>query len=391
MVTRTEDPHGVRPARAPRICMPTMSAFSRSPFRAGMYEAQDILAECDDVDFIELKPAASYDVKSRWMKTLAYHDATRRVTTFNPGLQRVKLTRDYDLFLQVCSWWTDVWNVNAIDGWKDRCRTTVCWLDEFWIHDVHNLRYWLPILGKFDHVVIGTSGSSPVVGKALGRACHELQGGVDTIRFSPFPHRPPRVVDFYSIGRAHKGIHHRLLQQRRRDNFFYVHDTLDNVAAAQISDHRQHRDMYASLAKRSQFFAVAPGKFDSRRETHGQVALGLRYFEGAAAGCVLVGQPAPCEGYFRHFDWPHAVIEVQPDGSDVVDAISQLSADPELLKDMSCHNAEQALRRHDWVYRWKELLRIAGLAPSAAMAEREARLAVLADLARDARAGSQGL
>jgi hypothetical protein len=356
-----------------------------------MYEAQDILAECDDVEFIELKPAGSYDFKSRWMRLLAYHDATRQLTTFNPGLQRVRLTRDYELFLHVCSWWTDVWNINAIEGWKDRCRTTICWLDEFWLYDVHNLRYWLPILGKFDYVVIGTGGSSAAVGKALGRPCLEMQGGVDAIRFSPFPQPPRRVVDFYSVGRANKAIHQNLLQLRQKENFFYIHDTVANMAAAQIFDHRQHREMYASVAKRSRFFAVAPGKFDSQQETRGQIALGLRYFEGAAAGSVLIGPPARCDALLRHFDWPHAVIEVQPDGSDVIDIISELSAEPERLHSMSCHNAEQALRRHDWVYRWKELLRFAGLMPAQAMAEREARLALLADLARVARLGTQGL
>jgi hypothetical protein len=319
------------------------------------------------------------------MNRLAYHDGTRQLINLNPGLQRVRLTRTYDLFLHVCSWWSDVWNVNAIDGWKDRCRTSICWLDEFWAHDVHDLRHWLPILAKFDHVVIGTSGSAPVIGKALGRPCLELQGGVDALRFSPFPQPPARVVDFYSIGRAHRGMHQSLLQ-RRGSEFFYLHDTLENVAAARISDFRQHREMYASIAKRSRFFAVAPGKFDSLRETRGQVALGLRYFEGAAAGSVLVGQTAACPAFAQHFDWPDAVIEVQPDGSDIAAVIARLCADPGRLHQLSCQNAEQALRRHDWVYRWKELLRIAGLAPTQALAGREARLRALADLARVARA-----
>jgi hypothetical protein len=44
-------------------------------------------------------------------------------------------------------------------------------------------------------------------------------------------------------------------------------------------------------------------------------------------------------------------------------------------------NAAEALLRHDWVYRWKEILRIAGLAPSPEMDARERRLKELAALA----------
>jgi len=376
-----------KPTAAARICVPTMAGFSRSPFRAGFYEGQDVLAECDDVDFVELEPIPSYELRLRVMTRLAYHDATRRVITFNPGLRRVRLTRDYELLLHVCSWWTDVWNINAIDGWKDRCRTTICWLDEFWKYDVQNLRYWIPILARFDHVVLGTSGTSAVLAEALGRPCLELQAGVDTIRFSPFPQPPPRVVDLYSIGRAHRGVHERLLKYRRSANFFYIHDTLEKISAAQTSDYRQHREMYANLARRSRFFSVAPGKFDAPHETRGQVTLGFRYFEGAAAGSVLIGQRAECEAFLRHFDWPDAVIEVKPDGSDVVEVISDLNIEPDRLNRISLRNAEQALRRHDWVYRWKEILRIAGLKPTERIAEREARLGELAELARAAREG----
>jgi len=37
--------------------------------------------------------------------------------------------------------------------------------------------------------------------------------------------------------------------------------------------------------------------------------------------------------------------------------------------------------RHDWVYRWKELFRVAGIKPSARMAAREHRLKDMADFA----------
>jgi hypothetical protein len=148
-----------------------------------------------------------------------------------------------------------------------------------------------------------------------------------------------------------------------------------------VSNHREHRELYASVAKRSKFFLVAPGKMDLRQETGGQVEIPFRYYEGAAAGCVMIGQALDCEPFPQMFGWPNAVINVLPDGSDVTQIVSRLLAEPDLIAQISRTNAVEALLRHDWVYRWKQILSIAGLGCTQAMADREKRLQRLASLA----------
>jgi hypothetical protein len=81
------------------------------------------------------------------------------------------------------------------------------------------------------------------------------------------------------------------------------------------------------------------------------------------------------------FDWENAVIEVQPDGSDITEALSRLLAEPDLVAKISRTNAAEAMLRHDWIYRWKQILNIAGLDCHQAMEDREKRLRGLADLA----------
>ena len=85
----------------------------------------------------------------------------------------------------------DLIHVNAVTGWKERCRTSVCWIDEAWAHDSERYKYWLPALGKFDHVILGLGGSVDAFSRALGRPCHHVPTAVDAIRFSPFPHILP--------------------------------------------------------------------------------------------------------------------------------------------------------------------------------------------------------
>ena len=124
---------------------------------------------------------------------------------------------------------------------------------------------------------------------------------------------------------------------------------------------------------------VAPGKITEPGETGGQADVSYRYFEGAGAGAVLLGQVPRTELYWELFDWPEAVVEISSDGADTADTVSSLLGDPERLSSISRRNATEALRRHDWVHRWHRTLEIAGLPPTPGILDREARLNALAD------------
>lgn len=363
-----------------RICLPTARNFTKRVFQCGFYEAQDVLAATDAVDLIKLEPGPGFHFKERWQRRLLYHDITRKLIFQNPGLHKVRLTREYDLFVVHCQTYWDFLYLNAIQGWKDHCKTTVCWIDELWASHIPLYRYWLHALKQFDHVFVGYRGTVAPLSKAIGKACHWLPGAVDALRFSPYPDPSPRVVDVYSIGRRWEGIHRTLLQAAERKDLFYVHDTVSSIQI-EVQDHRQHRDLFANVAKRSRYFMVAPGKIDVPEETQGQVEIGFRYYEGAAAGTVMIGQPPNCEAFRETFPWADPVIPIQPDGSDVLRVMSSLDAEPERVSAISRRNAAGALLRHDWVYRWKEILRVAGMEPSPQMVARERRLEELAELA----------
>jgi hypothetical protein len=249
--------------------------------------------------------------------------------------------------------------------------------------DLPKFKYWLHVLKQFDHVFVGYKETAAQLSLILNRTCHWLPGGVDAIRFSPFPSAPARSIDVYSIGRRWSGIHQALHRAASRRKIFYVYDTFPGVANLEPYDYKQHRDLYANLAKRSRFYVVAPAKMDAPEETQGQIEIGFRYFEASAAGAVMIGQRANCEAFREMFNWPDVVIDIQSDGSDVEDVLANLSLEPERVSAMSRRNAAQALLRHDWVYRWKRVLGVAGIEPSPRMVERERYLKDLADLGTD--------
>jgi hypothetical protein len=297
------------------------------------------------------------------------------------GLKPITLQRDYDLLIVVYNTFWDLQFINGIQRWKDYCKLSICWIDELWAACIPRYKYWLHALNQFDYVFMGSWGSLSALSQVLDRPCYWLPSGIDALRFTPLPDPPARVIDVYSIGRRYEGVHREILKATEQRKLFYMHDTIANIAEADMHDYQQHRQLLASIAKRSRYFIVAPAKMDTLSETGGQVEIGSRYYEAVAAGTVMIGEVPDCEAYRELFGWPDAVIPIRPDGSDINDVLSDLDSDPKRIAAISRRNTTEALLRHDWVYRWKEMFRIVGVEPSQRMMERERLLQDMASTA----------
>ena len=369
---------GKSSTRKPRISMPSGRLFKKKTFLCGHYEGQDVLQHVDDLDLICLEAGPHYEFKEKWQRRLLFHDFSGRLIYQNPGLKKVRLTQEYDLFLAACQYNHDFLHINAIEGWKDNCKVSVCWIDEFWAAEIPQYEHWINALKKFDHVFVASQGTVESLSKAIGKPCRWLSGAVDTLRFSPYPNPPARIIDVYSIGRRREGIHKELSRSAATGSLFYLHDTFGG-SLSDVHDYREHRNQFANVTKRTKYFLVAPGKQNLPNETRGQEEIGHRYYEGAAAGACLIGQAPNSPSFAIMFPWPDAVIPIRPEGCDVMDVIARLEADPERFQATSQRNASEALLRHDWAYRWKEILQVAGLKPLPALAAREQRLRELAE------------
>src|SRR5262249_40056910 len=150
-----------------------------------------------------------------------FHDVSGKLVFVNPGLKKVRLEHDYDVFIAVCNTHWDLPYINAIDRWRDHCKVTICWLDELWAANVPGYKGFLHSLTRFDYVFTGFRGTVSALSKLMGRPCYWLPGGIDTLRFSPYPEKPARVIDVYSIGRRHDAVHQQLRSAANRGAFFY--------------------------------------------------------------------------------------------------------------------------------------------------------------------------
>ena len=72
------------------------------------------------------------------------------------------------------------------------------------------------------------------------------------------------------------------------------------------------------------------------------------------------------KSYRELFGWPDAVIQIEPNGSDVMAVLSRARFRPRTNgRNQYRRNTNEALRHHDWVYRWKEMFQIIGIEPAA--------------------------
>ena len=367
------------PRVKPRVLIPTWRKFSAPAFRGGLFEAQDVFAEIDAVDLLCIEAGSDWQRREKWLRRLLWRDVSRQLIHVNPGLKPVVLRQDYELLVVLCQQWYELLYLNAVQGWRDRCKTAICWLDEIYAADLPSYRYWLEALNQFDHILVPYRRTVEALQPLLNRPCHCIPRAVDTLRFSPFPELPKRTIDVLSLGRRLPDIHSALLDLSKTDRLFYLHDTAADGGNLFVQDVAQHRNMFANLARRSTYFMVAPGKVLDLHETKGQMEVGMRYYEGAAAGAVLLGQAPEGDTFSALFDWPQAVVSVRADGLDIMETIRGLQSQPTLLQEISARNVFHTVGRHDWLYRWQSMLELAGLSQSHRLDARQVRLQSVMD------------
>lgn len=369
----------------PRILMFShKNIFEQAVWRCAFHEFQTIIQEVDSVDVLAPQAKSWYATGKR----VALRVGEFVSIPLNPGVPQINIARDYDMFLTVCESASDLLHLEAIKGWRDRCKTSVCWLLEFYIKDMEVYKSCVRILRQFDYVVFMFVNNEPFKRVIKGQGFY-LAPGIDAFSFCPYPNPPSRSIDVLSIGRRAPAIHKALMRMAQDEGKFYVYDTINSLRAYDLAE---HRSMIANYAKRSRYFIVSPGKFDKPSETDGQSEFGYRYFEAAAPGAIMIGMRTPNnEEFDKIFNWEDSVIEVPFSSDAIVDTIHELDKQPERQMRISRTNIIQCLLHHDWVYRWEALLNIIGMPALPMLQARKRKLKQLSEIVANAPVELQNL
>lgn len=360
-----------------RVLLLSMRNLKYHVSRGAVYELEDVITKCDTVDVIA--PQFNPTLFKVTNKVANYTANFLKNGKYIQSLvnQNIKIQKNYDLFFFFCQSIQDVLVLNSIKGWREKCRYAVCWLDELWAKDINSWSVQLQSLKDFDNIFLNFDGSINGVADIVRRPCHSLPYATDAIKLCPYPNDIERCVNVLNIGRRSTVTHNALLDLVKHKNLFYIYDTIQDLYMA---DYRNHRGLYTNFLKRSRYLIVNKAKFDLTGKSNPQEEVGPRFYEGAAAGTIMLGVPPKCKAFTQNFDWSNAVIEIPFDCPDIANIITELNQKSDISDKIRKDNITNSLLRHDWIYRWERILETVGLETTPQIQARKAALQKLAQL-----------
>ena len=359
-----------------RILVASMRGFNCDAASCALYEFEDLICDFEEADLFA--PVNTYDSLRKLYRFAKYVGRSERLAEkITPYPKEFVIDHEYDLLLVVVNVPWDLQSISLIQGWRDKCKHTACYITEMFEPDLGNWRMLQEPFRNFDHVFVSSDYCHSRLSNIINRLVTHIPFGVDALKFSPYLNPPQRSIDVCSLGRRAPQVHEPLIEKAQNSNLFYYYDTIKKQAL-KIDNHLEHRLKLINLLQRSRYSINYFAKFDEAATIGKSQEMGSRFFEGAAAGTVMLGMPPTSEIFSQYFDWEDIVITVDPRDQDILAAIAELDAQPERLERIRRRNVVNSLLRHDWVYRWKTMLAAVNIEHSPMMIDREQRLQQLA-------------
>jgi hypothetical protein len=363
-----------KPKEDSRVLILSQRHYSNFVFNSCLYEFEDIINQVDRVDLLTIEPE---NLVSTYTQKCIKHSSKVIPSCINLtplGLQSYSLAKNYDIFFVILDFpWNFYW-INLLKQWRQKSTIAVCYLIEMWQPDLNKLKNYLKYFENFDYVFLGHSQIVDFVSKTINRPCQYLPPAIDTLKFKPNSIDSHRCIDLCNMGRRSTVTHQALLNLAEKEKFFYHYDSTGNSNLRLLGSHQNHRTLNANILKNSRYFITNHAKVNLPQQIAKQTEIGYRFFEGAASGSVMLGCPPNSNAFRQYFDWQDSVIPIPFDEPNIAKVIADLDAQPERLEQIRCDNLVNSLLRHDWVYRWQEILAKIGVKPDQKTIDRQKHL-----------------
>jgi hypothetical protein len=213
---------------------------------------------------------------------------------------------------------------------------------------------------KWDYTFTGFQGAKTYLDKQTHREWHLVHQGVKLDNF--FPARAEeKVIDFCSYGRQMADIHRSIKEYCLHTGKYYDFNTTKTILEKDVSSKESYRK-YAWHLSHSIFNFCWPLNLTHPHRVSNYSPLSPRYFEAAASGNIMLGQP-PQDSKFDYYFGADAVIHIEP-----TTPSSHLNAIWEKLWGNRHQHLQMALERRrrlshlwSWESRVREILDTAGL------------------------------
>ena len=344
-------------AKDVQLCIISLRGAFPHASRCCGYEFEDVICDVEGVQPLVPQARLSRLGQSPWTKSLLRRLPWELVP--RPRLAPLTVDRPYDAAFVLVQSVADLQQLRAVRDWRQRCGLAIAYVEEVWkgwIEKYSHPRSPVHLLREFDYIFVNCRGSVEALRQVTGRPVHYMPPGVDALRFAPSSAH--RCIDVFNMGRRSAVTHEALMRLAETRPLHYVFDSFSGDRVLHVQHHRR---LLANLLKRTRYFIVQPAKVNREDHTRGQQELGFRYFEGAAAGAVMIGQAPDVASFQENFDWPDTIVPMAFDCPEIGSLLQQWDRQTERLATIRHQNVLQSLRRHDWLHRWKEIGRIAGL------------------------------
>ncbi len=281
----------------------------------------------------------------------------------------VEQVDEHEVLLAVMGQIRDLALLGAMKDWRRKSRYAICWLHELWVEEIPRLRGMLRVLEQFDLVICSLYHTAEKLREELKSPdVMYLPPGVDTLGFAPVMEPSLRPIDITNLGAIADPTHQSLLEYVKRIDGFYFFDTEKGHREARSPS--EHRFRYSNILKRSKYFLCHFAKI-KHQGPGGQLEFGLRYFEGLAAGCVVLGSRKSGPDFDTFLGWEDSVIEMPFECANASEILRSLDRQADRLREISARNVRRSLEGNDHAHRWRTIVDRLGLSEDYHMSRRQ--------------------
>lgn len=334
------------------------------------HESEDVLVDSGGASLALLdQHGKSPGVRARRIAGRAVRRLAGR-TVLLPAAQRGVSTgvdeADHLLFVGHGPW--DVPLLERLRVLRRQAETISLWLPEVWPTQLSDPRIRFEGYAMIDHLFLGVPETmEPFRAIAPTTEVHYVPPATDVVALGGGAIDGPRSIAVLGIGRRQPEQHLRILDWAATNDEFYLYDTVSGKA----HDWRAHRRALADWYRHANIAICNYGKHDQPNLIGGLRVLPGRFFEGMAAGAVMIGMPPSIEEQRR-------LLEVDiVESTETTDLVTLLDKylDPATARPIRIRNMALACRGHDWSHRWRAIFNHIGLPVPAGLDRRIESLA----------------
>lgn len=215
------------------------------------------------------------------------------------------------------------------------------------------------LFDHLDHLFVVSAEVADEINATLPISASFLPLATDVLRYGRRSNQwAERGIDIVNYGRTQADLHQTLQQHYNQgdSNRIYFHTTF---AGSEVVDLQEHMVLMSKLLSKSKInICFEPSEIPRFR---GYSPILLRWFEGWSCGCAIVGKKPFGKGTASLLDWEGSTLELPDDPIDWIPFFEELLDNETLLLNISERNYREALLRHDWRYRLREMFTILNL------------------------------